>query len=55
MATRKKRPAIVSNVAAPYRVSQHLRIVRELGDDMELLSLVRIVSLGADFSLVYAP
>ena len=54
MGNPKKRLAIVSNVAAPYRVSQHLRIVRELGDDVELLSLVRIVSLGAAFSLVYA-
>lgn len=40
MATKKKRLAIVSNVAAPYRVSQHLRIVRELGDEVELWSLV---------------
>lgn len=40
MTTVKKRLAIVSTVAAPYRVSQHLRIVRELGDEVELWSLV---------------
>ena len=40
MGNPKKRLAIVSNVLAPYRVSQHLRIVRELGDEVELWSLV---------------
>ena len=40
MTTAKKRLAIVSTVAAPYRVRQHLRIVRELGDEVELWSLV---------------
>ncbi|QEG34698.1 glycosyltransferase family 4 protein [Bythopirellula goksoeyrii] len=32
--------AIVSNVIAPYRASQHLRIARELGEKVELWSLV---------------
>lgn len=40
MATRKKRLAIITIVVAPYRVSQHLRIARELTDDIELWSLV---------------
>ena len=40
MGDRLKRLAIVSNVAAPYRVSQHMRIVRELGDEVELWSLI---------------
>jgi hypothetical protein len=31
--------AIVARVPAPYRIHQHLRIARELGDDVELWSL----------------
>lgn len=40
MTASPKKLAIVSNVAAPYRVSQHLRIARELEDEVELWSLI---------------
>ncbi len=40
MTNNKKKLAIVSNVAAPYRVSLHQRIARELGDEVELWSFV---------------
>ncbi len=38
--TSKKRLAIVSSVAAPYRVSQHLRLARELAEEVELWSFI---------------
>lgn len=40
MTSPKVKLAIVSNVAAPYRVSQHLRLARELSEEVELWSLI---------------
>ena len=40
MSSDKKKLAIVSTVLAPYRISQHLRIAREMGDQIQLFSCV---------------